>query len=768
MLRSVIIVFIICGTSFATLAQIVSGKVVDNRQQPVSDVIVIAKISDSNIQRQITDDNGFFQYENVPYGKITFEIFKEGYQTLFIDTWYSIQSRNYFEFTIDYEMNIVVDSLTITASNQLAEFNGTVSLKRDQYKTMAGSFQDPSRVLVHYPGFTTNNDGTNQFSYRGLPDYSTYWQVFDAEILNPNHLSTAGNRSDAVSQQSGGVNSLTSSVIDQYTFQPIGTSISQSNAIGGVSNITLNKKINNYADVSLIGAEAGVCLKIGDKSIYGTGRYSFVGLLEKMGIPFGNESINYQDFTLHSEIIKTKKVSLQGYAAYGQSSNVHNALEPEEEKLVYKDFQNIRYTGKFGLIGLQAQISLSSNHKINFTANYSLRNDSHHQHLDSIYHGIISYILINNTDYSRLGSVHAQYNFWSKRHYLKVGMRCNILDQVSKSFITINNSETIRYYPYAEYQYRIKKYLFTGGLALHSSHINDLRYTNLTEFFNYCISIERTIFSKIKIKIQNRRADQYYSDKANIVAQFPFIPVYYFSNLNSNSSEISVSSQSKVLSWRVAAFYNIMDGFISVNSDERSFVSTFNGSDFGVESLIKETLSPFSKGRSLGVEGWAHGFVTLSENSKLECSGSAALIRSQYEGFNGFDLIWFPGKYDVGFMGSFSSYVTIQRKSKEWIFGFNFHGREGTREYVTDLNNPNLYETNRGMTNQLSPYMRLDARIVYSKKGGKNRRHRISLDIQNVTNRLNDGYSYIDAYLMSVNRVNQLGLVPVLGYRFEY
>ena len=91
-------------------------------------------------------------------------------------------------------------------------------------------------------------------------------------------------------------------------------------------------------------AETGICKKFGNKYTYATARYSFVGLLEKLGVPFGNESINYQDFSVFSELVKNRRMTLKGFFIYGQSSNQHAAFPLEEPKNTIKDFKNIDYT----------------------------------------------------------------------------------------------------------------------------------------------------------------------------------------------------------------------------------------------------------------------------------------------------------------------------------------------------------------------------------------------------------------------------------------
>ncbi|MFZ1702771.1 MAG: carboxypeptidase-like regulatory domain-containing protein [Saprospiraceae bacterium] len=748
-------------------AQMLTCKVNDAQNVPISRAYISVELADGVPQAHLSDSAGYFYLENIPYGKVQLEIAKEGYLTVHMAAWYNIQTRDVLQITMEKDYNILMDSLTITASSQLSDYDGTVTMNRSQYKTMAGSFQDPSRVLLHFPGFTTDNDGTNSFTFRGLPNYTSYWQIFDAEILNPNHLSTAGNRGDAASPNYGGVNVLSSSVISQYSFQPISNTISQSNSTSGVSNVNLSNNLRNFADFSLIGVEAGLCAKIGNKSIYGTARYSFVGLLEKLGIPFGNESINYQDVTLHAEIIKKEKITLRGYVIYGQSSNIHKAIPEEETKTTIKDFKNIHYQSNLGIIGIQSRIDLKKNQFINITLNQSFRRDQREEALDPIYINKFFIWPIDRNDISALHSSHLQYNFVESNQHFQVGFRNSIVYQPSSAISQgLNSFNHNRFYPYIHYCYILKSWRFNGGIALHSIVEKDKYYGESSDIFNYSFGFQKNFPSRVFIRFQQRYSDQLIG---NIIPLTWGYQHQEFIHMKTHASELSIGKNTKQLSWRLTGFYNVVKDNNGTFNDYNSLVTTFNGLDYGIESETNTWGGPgFIDGRSYGIEAWTLMSFSLGNRTQLESMANVAYTSSKTNSLNYIDPMWIPSKNDIGYSGSFSTYLTVQDKLKEWNIGFVFHGREGMREYEIVDNTGPTYYTLDGMTHQLDPYMRVDFRTVFTKKGGNKRQHRISLDIQNVMNRMNPGFTYIDEFLKRPKHINQLGLIPVLGYRFEY
>jgi hypothetical protein len=734
-----------------SIGQSFSGRVTDIFQLPIQGALITVRMSDESVQNHYSDENGQIFLENVPYGKMTFEIYKEQFTTAYLTTWNNIQTRDELQIILEHEQAVLLDSMTILASTQMADFDGIITMNRAQYKTMAGSFQDPSRVVLHFPGFSTDNDGTNAFIFRGLPGYSASWQLSDAEIVNPNHLITAGNRSDALSVNSGGVNVLSSSVIGNYSFTPAVSSIRQNNSIGGVSHIELANKLNNFVDLSLIGAEAGYCFKYKNKHTYATARYSFIGLLEKMGVPFGNESIDYQDFSLVSELIKTKKFTIKGYGIYGQSSNIHRALTIDEPKSTFKDFQDISYKSKLGIAGFSGKYNLSKWQFLQFSLNYSVRKDDNESSVSEDYPFLPSFN-INSQHRNSLTSAHVRYQQINGIHRFNGGFRTSFTNYIPKINSQSFSLSHIRMYPYAEYDARWKGWQWSAGLALHTFLKKELKTTHT---LNYSASVEKLFSNQMFVRFSHRFVDQQTGNSSLF---------YNFIHAKTFASEVTFGKLTRIFSWKITGFYNDVRGNNAVLSRGGGLLSTFNGMDYGLD-VIPAGIEQLNNAASSGVDIWAYKSFSAGRNF-LEITGNIGYLQSKYQNEQ---KSWLPAKTDIGISGGFSAYFIIQRKKYEWNLGCLFHGRQGIREYeYYDGEIISFWDISRGMNIQQNPYSRLDVRAVFTKKGGKKRQHRISLDVQNILNKQNPGFQYFDYYLQQIIRTNQLGLIPVLGYRFEY
>lgn len=742
--------------SLSAQAQTFRGNVTYDNEIPLESVLVILSVQDTLKYSTNTDRNGNFFFNDVPFGTVTLDLSKKGFSTLFIATLFTLQNRDVYRLKMEKKFNVLLDSLTISASPQLAEYDGNIHMSRSQYKIMAASFQDPSRVLLHYPGFITDNDGTNAFSFRGIPGYTSYWQIFDAEIVNPNHLITAGNRGDAISVNSGGVNTISSSIIGNYTFNTNTSSISLGNITNGASNVELASHLKNYLDVSLIGLETGVCKKFGDKHTYGTARYSFVGLLEKLGVPFGNESINYQDVSLVSELVKTKNMALKGFVIFGQSRNDHKALEADVEKKTIKDFKNISYESQLVILGMHSHIRMKDNQFFHLTINYSARKDNHIESLDTLYRQQFNSPDIIRKEQAGMLSGHFHHFFFSGKHALKSGVRFTFLHQPIKEIASDDQLNHSRLYPYFDYQFTLKHWKWDAGLGVNSifNNRNGNRYQ-----INYFGALERNLWKNTYIRLNHRFSDQFLANH--------FDPERFI-HLKTLASELAIGKKSKKFSWRLGAFYyDIWDNNAYI-PENGQLISTFNGLDFGADHLTFENPSQ-NKASVSGFDAmWVSSFAR--KRSLFEIIANLAYTKSLFTQESE-EMV--PAKYDIGFSGGLASYLTLQGIKNEWNFGMNLHFREGIREYV-NYGQPladewqTLYNTSGGLLWKQNPYSRLDIRVVFTKKNNNNRQHRFSLDIQNVLNQQNSGFTYFDAYLQKTHSLNQLGLIPVLGYRFEF
>jgi len=98
-----------------------------------------------------------------------------------------------------------------------------------------------------------------------------------------------------------------------------------------------------------------------------------------------------------------------------------------------------------------------------------------------------------------------------------------------------------------------------------------------------------------------------------------------------------------------------------------------------------------------------------------------------------------------------------------WIGGFR--ERPIDEEYSKILNFS--IESSNSYSVKLRDYFRPDLRI-YWKKSHRRYSRTFALDLQNVSGTRNEGYHRYDAFLKRVVVQKQLGLIPVLSYRWEF
>jgi len=737
-------------------AQIIIGDVKDKNGISINNARISLLQKGSLVQESISNDQGQFVFQELNSGIFFLNVSAVGYAYKSVQVF--VKENEYINVNIVLEemVNISIDSLTVFASNLIAQYDGDITMLRSQYKTMTASFQDPSRVVINFPGFSTDNDGTNNFIFRGLPSYATSWQMYNTEIVNPNHLATAGNRGDAQSLNGGGVNAISGSVIDYYEFAASPTNISLSNTLGGSSNIKLASKTKPFVDISLIGVEAGAGNSWGNKNTYATARYSFVGLLEKLGVPFGDESINYQDATIFSDLIKNERSYLKGFLIFGASSNKHKAFESDREKTSIKDFKNIDYQSQLFIGGLNYTLLNKKNQTLNVNLVYSRRKDIHIENIDTLYAMIYDLPALNNKRTEGILSSHTNYNLKIQNHNLVFGLRT-----AYQTLLVSNQQEKLinnhRLYPYMDWHYPIfKNLIIKTGLG---GHIYSGNFEGLTNTLNGYGEISYPFTKNWNFVVSSRYSDFFQPIGGNILT---------FIQNKALNSQLALSRNTKNSLIRFSMFQYNISNVATLKSENNELVnlSSFNGLDFGVD-FIPANQYALTMGTARVLGGDMIWTSKLKKSSyHIDFMTNASLFKSQAENS--------AAKTDVGYITNASIYLSLFPKvNRDLIFGLSHHLRGGTRELLlNNSGNPNnafgsIYDLSSTFSDRLQDYSRIDFRIVYQIKRSSGKINRWSLDIQNIANQQNDSFRYFDQFTQTVVTQKQLGLIPVLGVRIE-
>jgi hypothetical protein len=674
-------------------------------------------------------------------------------------------SAQIMEDTIVDIIPSMVPGITITEKPYQS---GDLTMTQNQYKVMPASFQDPARILIKYPGFSTPNDGANAIIFRGMPPESARWQLFGADIVNPNHLSNAGTANDLATGNAGGVNALSGSVLDYYHFEANPADVTYADVMSGVSNMKMAPKINSFVDLNLIGLEAGLGLSRGNKNVYASYRYSFVGLLDKLGVNFGNEKIGYQDLSVYVDLIKNNHHSLKIFATLGNSSNIFSAVSRGDSLTRFKDIQNITYKSEMAMTGTQYTYE-KTNKYFQSTLVFSGRNDRRDELTEPFYTDSLGFSLSSNQEIKdRLLSWHNQYVLDFSRAKMTLGLRTNLKDDgrivngVDESVLSIYPYLQYKSDPYKTFQYHV------GLGSLYDSRTDEItaepsagvKY-NLTK--NTSINFDYRLSSFQDFTVGS------FSEQ-----------IYDRIRIKAHNLQTGIQYTRHYLQLRGAVFLHQFWDISTFRPDMRTFAghfTPFNGGNLGYDQVFGMlNIIPYgtSGARVFGSELYFENTSFLKGNA-LNYGVNVSVFDSKYE-LDDDSETQFNGRYNFGYTSninvSYTMDVSKSGKNRNLIFSLSNHLRGALREQSLNPVNgkfETLYDTRSPYDQTFRPYQRLDFRIVYNKqKTGSKKTHRWSLDIQNVLNRENDGFRYYDALLNKTLIQKQLGLVPVLSYRMEW
>ena len=588
-------------------------------------------------------------------------------------------------------------------------------------RDLAATFDDPSRVLYRHAGISMSNDQANAIVYRGLPSEYSKWSIGGAEIVNPNHLSNAGRISDQSSPSAGGVLAIPFEVINKFTFYGNAYGPEQTNAISGVSDLNFDTEGTNFYKVGLLGMEAGFQTK-GKAKVKGNFRYSTVGLLSDFGVNFDGESIKFYDGFLKADI--SDKVSIIGIA--GNSTNFHEALTNVEDASQLKDLQEIDFSSRFFIAGMTY-----AGDKYHHSLFVSQRKSSRTSQLDvSIFQSphVLSFENFSREERKYSFNGFRKSTLWKGE--LSFGLQLLLYNsELSLPIMPPFETDFFDVRPYVNYEYLTDlgdaflkvepglsfNHLNDIGLKFDPSLFTQLSYDNFILDFNFSIkNVQKDIRLVNLSDLDSDRVESY-----SLALKYQLEPSQF--SVVTRLYKLDISGYSY-------EFQSILNG-----TNHLDFVTLFNipnGSVInteGIEFMIDKSWS----------KGWyTHANLTFFDS------------RYEHENIN----------TDENFKSIYNFVVTknIQtKKNNKWTFNLAYHQRGGAYQ--------NSYDYPEGVYDErrLSTYYRIDARFQYTWK----KSNILTLDIQNLTNRLNDGYYFFDHFLNEEVLEKQLGAIPILSYK---
>ncbi len=587
-----------------------------------------------------------------------------------------------------------------------------VLLTNIEFKKLAASFDDPSRLLIKYPGFSNDNDQANGIIYHGLPIHFNSWQLNGLDIVNPNHLSNAGTFADQSSISAGGVNMFSGNVINKFSFFTPFDANKRSPFIGGSSNIQITPPKQSFLQLSLLGLESGLSFIKKNHHFYTNLRYSFTGLLGDFGVNFGNEQIRFAD-ALIGYNYSSKKSTTSVVFSRGKSRNYHAR---QDSITSVKDNLDIDYTSDISVFEASHSLKFGDGSSLYLGVAHSIKTDD-------------KQIKGRYPDGSDAGNA---FNF---KHELvclhqKLQIKQNFIVGVKEMFNDHNINSFVGDYwsvlPYIEKKFTIKE-----------------RWSIDSKLEAY---IQSNTLINPYIKLSYKNESHYISLSGNRSAQqlsllAPFSSLAQATNLTINYKK----------EWsKTTIQLNLFAHFIrNIKSNDNNNYSFFNTYDYS-QKTNQFNGHARSKGIEFSLDYHANNFFWINANYTLFSVMQNTNLAPESK--------WVTSE------NNFKNIVNVNI-GKDWIIGnkklsvsSSFHYRGGQFVFVPLPYYENTKDYSSPPSTQLNSYSRVDLRINLSTS-----KYFLSLDIQNVGNKVNDASLSYD--IDGIQKRGQLGLLPVLSYK---
>ena len=761
----------------AQYSQQFRGTVTDQvLQQPLAG----ATVTISSLGRSVvTDEAGVFRFTNIPVGSyriiISYTGFKEGVlENIAVNSGKATVINVSLEAMIHTETAVLVKAGS--KKNKPLNDMSAVSARAftvEETQKYAAAVNDPLRMATGFAGVFAADDGNNSIVIRGNSPTGLLWRMEGMDIPNPNHFGTPGN-------SGGGISILSSQLLSNSDFVTAAFAAEYGNALSGVFDLRLRKGNNEKKEYTVQAGVLGLNVAMEgpfSKKYKGSYlinyRYSTLALLSKIGVLDDNGATNFQDLS-YNFYFPTNKLGTFTFFGFGglsdQKFNAENdslKWETKSDRYSYTFLSNTGMTGVTHsmLVGNKLNIKSGigvSRTKVGYDENYT----------EDDYTSTGTYFDKYKTDKLIFNST-LNYKF-SNRLNLRAGVIADLIkykfyrlssehegDPLEEDLNTSGKTSTQQ--AFAQWQYKP-----SNNITLNAG----MHYFRLAH--NNTSSVEPRFSAKWNINNKSSVAVGY-----GLHSQMQTLSVYFAEqklangtiampnkNLDLTKSHHYVFSYSYRLTKNLLAkaelYYQQLFN-VPVSIYDSSSLSTLNI----LNDYVVEPMENKGKGKNYGVEISLERY--LKDNFYLTLSNS--FYQSKYTAKDGVERnTRFNGNYLITLIAG-KDFIS-DRKSK--IFGVNLKTiyAGGLRNTPIDFDASQqqgytVFIEKDAYSLQNEAYVRADIGISM-KWNRKNITSTLSLDIQNVTNRLNVFGQWYDNEKNKIVTSYQTGLIPILNYKIEF
>lgn len=776
--------------------QVVKGNILDSQAEYSLIGATITLIGSDPIQGSVTDVDGSFRIEGVPFGRQVFSVQYIGYKTITVPNVLVTAGKEVvlnllLEESVEklQEVVITADAYKDLPINDLAKVSArTFSI--EEVTRFSGGRNDPAKLAASYAGVSSTNDARNDIVVRGNSPTGLLWRIEGIPISSPNHFSTLGTTG-------GPVNALNTNMLRTSDFLTGAFPAEYGNANAAVFDIMFrNGNADKFEFTGQMAAYTGLEFmaegpinKERNASFLTSYRYGIASLAATgtSATPF------YQDLSFKVNLGDYKFGRVELFGIYGKSSIDFLGEETDETDLFSDPNVDAFVESEIGLLGLSHTFRFGKNTYLKTSLGASTNGNEYIQDnriLDTN-NALIKTYRATNSDtrenrYTVTSTLNSKLNSrWTLRAgVLNETYDMNIFSEDRDERVTIpdvNNDSIPDYFllnrdfnqsynllqTYAQAEYRVTDNLSTT-FGLHSQNHG---------FTNDFMLEPRAAIS------WSRTPTQRWSLGYGLHGQAIPAPILFFreevspgvtsptnEDLDFMKAHHFVLGYDKNLGtdWRLKTEFYYQSLFdIPIEQTTSSYSIINEGSDF----IFEEQGSLVNKGTGFnyGMEATLEKFFSRDYYVLFTTS----LFDSQYEGSDGV-------RRNTAFN---NNYVLNVLFGKEWKFGASSQNAwtfdtkvttAGGRPYspidivATRANaGREIRMEEIAFSERYGQYFRWD--VKFGVRLNKNKvSHQFFVDFQNVSNRKNEFVRRYNGVTDEINLVDQIGFFPDVLYRIQF
>jgi hypothetical protein len=769
----------------------IKGKVTDkSSEKPLEGVSILLVNTEQSV---LTDVNGNFILENVSIGRQFVDVNFVGYENSSVPNIEVTSGKDVFlNITLIEAYNqlkeVVVksDNSKAKAINKMAAVS-TRQFSMEEVNRYAGGRTDVARLVANFAGVSAANDSRNDIVVRGNSPSGMLWRIEGIPVPSPNHFSTLGTTGSPVS-------ALNPNMLANSDFLTSAFPAEYGNALSGVFDLNFRKGNKDKYEYNLgVGAYPGAELvaegPLGKKqgSFLVAGRYGIAGYLGGAGT--GAAIPNYNDVSFNLDFGKSKLGNFLLFGIGGFSKIEFLGKNSNEDDLFSAKDANQNVKSDFYALGLTHKIEVGKRSFLKTTIGTSnstnLYEEDRLYNIGQINENSIRYTDNNNTE-NRITFTSLFNSKLNKNFTIRTGILYelytidfNLLDRFKQDDLNGDGYEDLNtvyqikgdytlFQSYAQMQYRLSdKITLNAGIHGQLFSVNKEFVVEPRASLTYKINKNNSINVGYGLHHQNVPAPILFQDEYVNGAL-----VQTNTNLDLVRSNHFVLGYDMKLTdkWRAKAevYYQIIDK-AAVENFSSSYSSLTEGADFGF-STDKTSLVSKGTGFNTGIELTIEKFFSKGYHALF----TSSFFESKYKGSDGIERNSpFNNKYVINALGGKEFKIG---KLKKNILSFDGKVTTSGGRFYSPINLESSqltgYQVNdeeNAYSQQYNAYFRLDLRCgikLNSKK--KKASHLFYCEIQNVTNNKNIFVSRYNRLTNQVNRVDQIGLFPDFGYKFQF